>query len=793
MSQRVELVPAQGGPFAAYFHVAERVANTLAASHHALHQDEQLRSRLSDVVRRAQWLVFADRRVDRDMDLDALRVFTGRERDRDIAMFANDADPFRRALREVAVNYNVAIEDRQLDALLDELTQLLDAGVLWLSPSADGTVNHAQIKGVLGTLIAARWWRAACPSGARRMVISLDDPAARRWLHLSPDARRADLLCLETGPEGLLAVATEVKAVGATSAEYRVDGGRVEGEAVGQVLSTRGLLAAVFGQGPDADLVTTPARRELLRANAYRELTKVRYDPEDRQTWVRVIEDALAGRTSSRVHAQLVDVRIGEHPETLPAPIEALADYGGTDVPVGVVVLNEREVTELHQRPPTPAVTGREEVAGQARTDAEARDGTARERRADEPTQRPARVAALPPEEAPPAPAGQADTEAVVPVGQDQGERPRARLGVADGAYGAREDVFYDPQLPDAPLPNPHISITGETGSGKTQATKAILRDLMHHQGLPGLILDFKDDYSSVEYTDAEGLTVQDASFGGLPFNPLEPPIDLRSGRVAPMNHIHQLGEIVRRVYRLGDQQVFHLREAIKTAYEQHGLRTSAFTPDAGLRWPAFEAVRPILADDDHGALLGRLSPIFDLGLFSDDSGSTIGEMLDARVVVRLSQLPGDQVKNAVAEFLLLGLYNHLIRLPQPRRLRRMLVLDEAWRVTNSEWLEPLMREGRAFGLGIIVATQYPNDLAEAVAGATNTKLFFSQSLPDPLREIQRTLVGRHTGADAERVAADARGMPPNTCLLQNNQYRPYRRVTVEPYYARLSSDAGTP
>jgi hypothetical protein len=84
-----------------------------------------------------------------------------------------------------------------------------------------------------------------------------------------------------------------------------------------------------------------------------------------------------------------------------------------------------------------------------------------------------------------------------------------------------------------------------------------------------------------------------------------------------------------------------------------------------------------------------------------------------------LSQLPGDQVKNTVAEFLLLGLYNHLMPLPQPRRLRRMLVLDEAWRVTNSEWLEPLVREGRALGLGIIVATQYPNDLAEAVAGAT--------------------------------------------------------------------------
>jgi DNA helicase HerA-like ATPase len=364
--------------------------------------------------------------------------------------------------------------------------------------------------------------------------------------------------------------------------------------------------------------------------------------------------------------------------------------------------------------------------------------------------------------------------------------RPIAHLGTAEAAYGELQPIDFDPEKPDEELPNSHISITGETGSGKTQATKAILRDLMRGHGLPTLILDFKDDYSKSEYTTVEGLRVLDANFGGLPFNPLEPAIDPASGRVNPMGHVHQIGEILKRVYRLGDQQTFHLREAIKSSYEHADVRTAGHVPADDVHWPSLDDVRPILSEAGHDALLGRLSPIFDLGLFTDPGAASLADLLDGQVVIRLSQLPGDQVKNAVAEFLLLALYNHLIRLDQPRQLTRLLVLDEAWRVTNSERLEPLMRESRAFGLGIIVATQYPNDLSEAVAGATATRLFFSQSLSDPIKAIQATLVGKHTGTEAERVASDVRGMQKFSCLLQNQQHRPYRRVAVLPYWQRL-------
>src|SRR3954469_49747 len=103
----------------------------------------------------------------------------------------------------------------------------------------------------------------------------------------------------------------------------------------------------------------------------------------------------------------------------------------------------------------------------------------------------------------------------------------------------------------------------------------------------------------------------------------------------------------------------------------------------------------------------------------------------------------------------------------------------------DSLFLEPLMREGRAMGLGLVIATQYPSDMSDEIAGATATRLYFSQAQPQPIRAIQRTVAGHTSGAEADRVAGEVRGLPPLTCLLANRQFDPYARVEVHPYYRR--------
>jgi DNA phosphorothioation-dependent restriction protein DptH len=367
-------------------------------------------------------------------------------------------------------------------------------------------------------------------------------------------------------------------------------------------------------------------------------------------------------------------------------------------------------------------------------------------------------------------------------------QRPRALLGTAPGEYGKLREIWFDPQAPEDRLPNPHMMITGETGSGKTQATKTILAELRWFE-VPALILDFKDDYSEMAYAEAEGLNVYDPSDESLPFNPLAPAVDPRSGRVNPTHHVHQLTDIIKRVYRLGDQQAYRLREAMKAVYEAAGVPIRAFVPEAGQTYPAFESVQDELREDkENQPLLGRMSPIFDLGLFS--SGAQVNDfatVAEQSTVIRLAQLPGDEVKNSVAEFFLMALYNYLIRQPQSHRLGRLAIFDEAWRLVESPFLPPLMREGRAFGLGVIIASQFPTDLPTAVAGSTATKLYFSQTNVEQIREIQRTILGKTSGSDADHLASILRGLPPLTCVLYSKQFPRFVRVTINPYFDRRS------
>src|SRR5690606_9789333 len=141
------------------------------------------------------------------------------------------------------------------------------------------------VKGLLGMLIAVRAFRAATPAGHERLVVSLDSAEARRWLHLSDDPQRADLVGFDYAADRFTITVIEAKAVENASGEYQINDGIVSGPAIEQVLSTRRLLAEVFSSDRERELITTPARREILREHAFRELSKGTYSPEARKAW----------------------------------------------------------------------------------------------------------------------------------------------------------------------------------------------------------------------------------------------------------------------------------------------------------------------------------------------------------------------------------------------------------------------------------------------------------------------------------------------------------------------------
>jgi hypothetical protein len=204
---------------------------------------------------------------------------------------------------------------------------------------------------------------------------------------------------------------------------------------------------------------------------------------------------------------------------------------------------------------------------------------------------------------------------------------------------------------------------------------------------------------------------------------------------------------------------------------------------------PSFDEVHTLLSHGNkHEKLLNRLSPLFDLNLFpsSRDASTSFEELLRGQVVILLNGLPNDELKQAVSEFVIVRMHGHLLRGEQPRELRRLLVFDEAWRVKGSIHLQALAREGRAFGVGIAVGTQFPGDIPDTLTGNLATQIMLRNSESDHRKSVVRTLLGTSSGIEARRLEASLQQLQTHEGYLRNQQYAPYIMVTTKPHYQRL-------
>ncbi len=370
-----------------------------------------------------------------------------------------------------------------------------------------------------------------------------------------------------------------------------------------------------------------------------------------------------------------------------------------------------------------------------------------------------------------------------------------AAQSVMLGAHEDGGEVHWAPFETEAKLLNFGILVTGDPGAGKTQ-TLNVLIDGIAGMGFPVCIFDFKNDYSERGFVQAIGLKVHDVRRYGIPFNPLMPSAS-DDGQAQPIEHIFTITGVLKRVFGLGDRQTATLRDAVKGAFEARGINPQKWVNVDSLRPPSFDDVVAILAEQKEAknpqaiSLLDRIAPLFELGLFpkSDEFDTPFEAMLDEKLVLSLFALPTDEIKAALAELIIIRLHGVLLRRAQPRRLTRLLVVDEAWRVANSAHLENLAREGRAFGAGIAIGTQYPGDLPPDLSGALDTKIYLKNQQPDHKKAVVRALCGANSGPEAAHLHGVLERLTQFEGLIQNQQYLPYARFKLLPYFARVARD----
>lgn len=307
------------------------------------------------------------------------------------------------------------------------------------------------------------------------------------------------------------------------------------------------------------------------------------------------------------------------------------------------------------------------------------------------------------------------------------------------GARSNGEPVYWHYGHPQ--LANRHLLIFGATGVGKTYGVQCLLAE-MAQQHLRSIIVDYTDGFLPLQI---EPLFRQIAKPNNhfimtdqLPLNPFRrqqqlidpsrPPIEETPFQVAT-----RIASIFTSVFNtMGDQQASALIRVLETGMEDDPTFT-------------LERVLARLRDEKpYGeTLAGKLEPLIRAQPFRPGADSAWDDLLHSRDCrVHVLQLKGlaREIQRLVTEFILWDLYDYACNAGSKDR-PIPLVLDEIQNLDHrsDSPIDKMLREGRKFGLSLILATQ--------------TTSQFSQEARDRLFQAGHKLFFKPADTEIERFA----------------------------------------
>jgi hypothetical protein len=325
-----------------------------------------------------------------------------------------------------------------------------------------------------------------------------------------------------------------------------------------------------------------------------------------------------------------------------------------------------------------------------------------------------------------------------------------------------------------------NMGVVGDLGTGKTQLLQSLVYQVA--QGGAGnrgvkpsvLIFDYKKDYSADEFVGAVGARVIRPQH--LPLNLFD--LSTASQSINPkLERYKFFSDILDKIYPgIGPVQRDRLKKAVKDAYAQ--------APDG--TYPTIYDVHENYVHALNGgadSLSGILGDLVDMELFTPDASAVVSsaEFLRGVVVISLNELGSDdRTKNMLVAIMLNVFYEHMLRIPKRpflgagRNMRvvdSMLLVDEADNIMKYEFdvLRRILLQGREFGVGVILASQY---LSHFKSGATDYRepllTWFIHKVPN-IRPQELSALGLSDASGLSQLSERIRSLGVHECLYKTH------------------------
>ncbi len=280
-------------------------------------------------------------------------------------------------------------------------------------------------------------------------------------------------------------------------------------------------------------------------------------------------------------------------------------------------------------------------------------------------------------------------------------------------------------------LTNPHIAIVGVTGAGKSYLVKTFLTRAALVWNSNALIIDWAGEYIDwVSQTGGKVIVLGPENSLNL--------MDL--GGISPLNRVRQIMRSLDILLenKSKDDEKRVIEDALEESYLEKGFTLHLKGQDS-LVPPTLKDVHKILLRKAKAAealwvkeyttnaakLIGRFTRE-GMDFLARQSTLELTKLTKSGLVdIVLKKLPDEEFRVLAALSILQYLKEKMREedWSQNKGLKLFVVLDEAWKIALDERSDAIMivREGRKYQFGLIVASQNPTDINEAIFSNVGT------------------------------------------------------------------------